>query len=233
MYNVRNITQGRLIKCIAVFEEAQNVLNKDAVKEGRSCFVRWTKEGRKYRLGLIYVTQQPGAIAEEIVSQTDNFFIMHLLGKGDIDALRRANPHYDGVISEFLSKETIVGNTYIYSAPKQPYVFPCKVLEFQESTVQDLIRQEQFQPRTSVNEEMGELEEILNRVINNTAPGGEGEKRIIGGFSRRIYRYFMERKIHLPFADTNNQWIDFDQARNLYLQLRPRSGGNGEGANGE
>jgi len=219
MYNVRNITQGRLIKCIAVFEEAQNVLNRDAVKEGRSYFVRWAKEGRKYRLGLIYVTQQPGAIAEEIVSQTDNFFVMHLLGKGDIDALRRANPHYDGVISEFLSKETIVGNTYIYSAPKQPYVFPCKVLEFQESTVQDLIRQEEFQPRTSVNEEMSELEESLNGIINNTSTSEE-ESRIIGRFSREIYRYFMEKSVHLPFADTNNQWIDFDQARNLYLQLR-------------
>ncbi|RLE42803.1 hypothetical protein DRJ16_04410, partial [Candidatus Woesearchaeota archaeon] len=154
-YNIRNIIQGKLIECIAVFEEAQNVLNREAVKEGYSYFVRWAKEGRKYHLGLIYVTQQPGAIAEEIVSQTDNFFVMHLLGKGDIDALRRANPHYDGVISEFLSKETIVGNAYIYSAPKQPYVFPCKVLEFQESTVQDLIMQEEFQPRTSVNEEMG------------------------------------------------------------------------------
>lgn len=177
-HNVRNITQGRLIKCIAVFEEAQNVLNRDAVEEGRSYFVRWTKEGRKYRLGLIYVTQQPGAIAEEIVSQTDNFFVMHLLGKGDIDALRRANPHYDGVISELLSKETIVGNTYIYSAPKQPYVFPCKVLEFQESTVQDLIRQEKFQPRTSVNEEMGELQERLTRIVNRSPSGGD-ENRIL------------------------------------------------------
>jgi hypothetical protein len=232
MYNVRNITQGRLIKCIAVFEEAQNVLNRDAVKEGRTYFVRWTKEGRKYRLGLIYVTQQPGAIAEEIVSQTDNFFIMHLLGKGDIDALKRANPHYDGVISEFLSKETIIGNTYIYSAPKQPYVFPCKVLEFQESAVQDLIRQGEFQPPTSVNEEMGELEESLNRVINNTT-NSEDENRIIGRFSREIYRYFMERSIHLPFTDINNQWIDFDQARNLYFQLRLHSEENREGASGE
>jgi len=232
MYNVRNITQGRLIKCISVFEEAQNVLSRDAVKEGRTYFVRWTKEGRKYRLGLIYVTQQPGAIAEEIVSQTDNFFVMHLLGKGDIDALRRTNPHYDGVISEFLSKETIVGNTYIYSAPKQPYVFPCKVLEFQKSTIQDLIRQEKFQLRASVNEEMGELEEILNGVINNTATG-EDENRIIGRFSREIYQYFMKRKVSLPFADNNNQWIDFGQARNLYLQLRPQSGENREGAHGE
>lgn len=232
MYNVRNITQGRLIKCISVFEEAQNVLNRDAVKEGRTYFVRWTKEGRKYRLGLIYVTQQPGAIAEEIVSQTDNFFVMHLLGKGDIDALRRANPHYDGVISEFLSKETIVGNTYIYSAPKQPYVFPCKVFEFQKSTIQYLIRQEKFQLRTSVNEEMGELEEILNGVISNTATG-EDENRIIGRFSSKIYQYFMKRKVSLPFADNNNQWIDFGQARNLYLQLRPQSGENREGAHGE
>lgn len=152
-HNVRNITQGKLVKCIAVFEEAQNVLSKDAMKEKYSYFVRWAKEGRKYHLGLIYVTQQPGAIAEEIVSQTDNFFVMHLLGKGDIDALRRANPHYDGVISDFLSKETIIGNAYIYSAPKQPYVFPCKVLEFQESAVQDLIEQHPSQPKSSVSEE--------------------------------------------------------------------------------
>lgn len=232
-YNVRNITEGKFIKCIAVFEEAQNVLNRDAVKEGRSYFVRWAKEGRKYCLGLIYVTQQPGAIAEEIVSQTDNFFVMHLLGKGDIDALRRANPHYEGVISEFLSKETIVGNTYIYSAPKQPYVFPCKVLEFQESAIQDLINQQNFQPQASVSEEMSELQERLTRIINRS-PSSEDESRIIiGSFSREIYQYFVERGISLPFADSNNEWIDFDQARNLYLQLRSKSEGNREVASGE
>jgi len=219
-YNVRNITQGRLIRCIAVFEEAQNVLSKDAVKEGRSYFVRWAKEGRKYHLGLIYVTQQPGAIAEEIVSQTDNFFIMHLLGKGDINALKKANPHYEGVISEFLSKETIVGNAYIYSAPKQPYVFPCKVLEFQESTVQDLIGQQDFRPQVSVNEEMGELKEILERILSNRPDSEDNMNRIIGRFSREIYDYFTERKIPLAFADPSNRWIDFEHARNLYLQLR-------------
>jgi len=219
-YNVRNITQGKLIECIAVFEEAQNVLNRDAVKEGQSYFVRWAKEGRKYHLGLIYVTQQPGAIAEEIVSQTDNFFVMHLLGKGDIDALRRANPHYDGVISEFLLKETIIGNTYVYSAPKQPYVFPCKVSEFRESLIQNLINQQNFQLQISVNKEMNELRNILMEVKNSSS-SDEEENKIIGNFSRRIYEYFRERGISLPFADDNNQWIDFEQARNLYLQLRP------------
>jgi len=222
-YNVRNITQGRLIECIAVFEEAQNVLNRDAVKEGRSNFVRWTKEGRKYHLGLIYVTQQPGAIAEEIVSQTDNFFVMHLLGKGDIDALKKANPHYDGVISDFLSKETILGNAYIYSAPKQPYVFPCQVLEFKESIVQNLIKQQSFQPQSSVKQEMEELQKALSD-IPATSPGDE--KKIIGRFSRSIYQYFKNQGISLPFADSNHNWIDFEHAYNLYLQLRRQAEGN-------
>jgi len=218
-YNVRNITQGKLIECIAVFEEAQNVLNRDAVKEGQSYFVRWAKEGRKYHLGLIYVTQQPGAIAEEIVSQTDNFFVMHLLGKGDIDALRRANPHYDGVISDFLSKETIIGNTYIYSAPKQPYVFPCKVFEFKESVIQDLISQQNFHSQISVSEEMIELRQILMRITNNFWDS-ENEREIISSFSREIYRYFAEHGIFLPFANPDNKWIEYEQARNLFLQLK-------------
>jgi hypothetical protein len=231
-HNVRNITRGKLIKCIAVFEEAQNVLNKKAVEEGRSYFVRWAKEGRKYRLGLIYVTQQPGAIAEEIVSQTDNFFVMHLLGKGDIDALRNANPHYDGVISEFLSKETIVGNTYIYSAPKQPYVFPCKVFEFEKSTIQDIINQLGTLPQISVYDEMNELKKRLMGIINRSPSGGD-ENKIIGSLSREIYQYFADLSIFIPFADTNNKWIDFEQASNLYFQLKPQSAENKDDTNGE
>ena len=129
-YNQYHITSQDTISVIAVFEEAQNVLNKKAVEAGESIFVRWAKEGRKFGLGLIYITQQPGAIAEEIVSQTDNFFVMHLLGKNDVDALIRANRHYDSVIAHFLVSETVVGNAYVYSAPYQPYVFPAHILEF-------------------------------------------------------------------------------------------------------
>jgi len=129
-HNLSNLGTKQQSPVIAVFEEAQNVLNKKAVEAGESIFVRWAKEGRKFGLGLIYITQQPGAIAEEIVSQTDNFFVMHLLGKNDVDALIRANRHYDGVIAHFLVSETVVGNAYVYSAPYQPYVFPAHIWEF-------------------------------------------------------------------------------------------------------
>lgn len=129
-YNQYHLTTQDILPVIAVFEEAQNVLSKQAVETGESIFVRWAKEGRKFGLGLIYITQQPGAIAEEIVSQTDNFFVMHLLGKNDVDALIRANRHYGGVIAHFLVSETVVGNAYVYSAPYQPYVFPAHIWEF-------------------------------------------------------------------------------------------------------
>lgn len=211
-YNVENITQGKLVDCIAVFEEAQNVLDKDAVKEGHSYFARWAKEGRKYHLGLIYVTQQPGAIAEEIVSQTDNFFIMHLLGKGDIDALRRANPHYDGVISDFLKNETIVGNAYIYSAPKQPYTFPCKVLEFNKLNIEDLLSKSKVPEQKSVVQEMQELSGLISLT-------GDDENKVIGRFSSEMYNYFDKQGIGLPFADPNKKWIEWEYVHGLYKQL--------------
>lgn len=137
-FNQHRITSGGVIPVIAVFEEAQNILNKKAVEEGSTIFVRWAKEGRKYNLGLIYITQQPGAIAEEIVSQTDNFFVMHLLSKSDVDALVRANRHYGGVIAHFLASETVVGNAYVYSAPYQPFVFPAHIWEFQPEIFTEL-----------------------------------------------------------------------------------------------
>jgi len=137
-HNLSNLGTKQQSPVIAVFEEAQNVLNKKAVEAGESIFVRWAKEGRKFGLGLIYITQQPGAIAEEIVSQTDNFFVMHLLSKNDVDALIRANRHYDGVIAHFLVSETVVGNTYVYSAPYQPYVFPAHIWEFKPEIFKEI-----------------------------------------------------------------------------------------------
>ncbi len=137
-YNQYHLTTQDTISVIAVFEEAQNILNKKVVESGENIFVRWAKEGRKFGLGLIYITQQPGAIAEEIVSQTDNFFVMHLLGRNDVDALIRANRHYDGVIAHFLVSETVVGNAYVYSAPYQPYVFPAHIWEFKPEVFSEL-----------------------------------------------------------------------------------------------
>lgn len=216
-HNIRGITAGKVINAIAVFEEAQNVLNKDAVKEGNTVFARWAKEGRKFQLGLIYVTQQPGAIAEEIVSQTDNFFVMHLLNKGDIDALKKANPHYDGAIANFLGMETFVGNTYIYSAPVQPYVFPAKVFEFGKDFFATLSGK--IKSSKSVLEELQDIAKTLQPV----AAKQYGEwRKFVGACSHQIYQYFKDNSISVPFMDEENKWIDYEIAENLLGVLEKR-----------
>lgn len=217
-YNIRGITVGKTINTIAVFEEAQNVLNRKAVDEGRSVFARWAKEGRKFQLGLIYVTQQPGAIAEEIVSQTDNFFVMHLLNKGDIDALRKANPHYGDVVADFLSMETFVGNTYIYSAPLQPYVFPAKVLEFNKKF---------FDAFPNPSEErkgaLDELRELAEALTPKAEEGYEKWTSFVGACSRRIYQYFKDNGVSAPFMVDEKRWIDYGIAENLIRVLQKRN----------
>lgn len=217
-HNIRGITAGKVINVIAVFEEAQNVLNKETVKEGTTVFARWAKEGRKFQLGLIYVTQQPGAIAEEIVSQTDNFFVMHLLNKGDIDALKKANPHYDGVIADFLGMETFVGNTYIYSAPLQPYVFPAKVFEFGKDFFATLSGK--IKSSKSVLEELQDIAEALQPVVARQY--GEWPK-FVGACSHQIYQYFKDNSISVPFMDDENKWIEYGIAENLLRVLEKRN----------
>lgn len=132
--NQEAFVSGAKVPEVVVFiEEAQNLLSKKQISEDTPV-VRLAKEGRKYNLGLTYVTQQPGAIAEEILSQTNNFFVMHLLSKGDIRALTDVNPHYEGVIKDFIQTESLLGHAYIYSSvprmPVQSYVFGCKAVEF-------------------------------------------------------------------------------------------------------
>ena len=85
------------IPMLIMVEEAQNFLSKQALKTESNIVVRIAKEGRKYGFGLIYITQQPSAIDETILSQTNNFFILHLLTQGDIRALTSNNPVYESV----------------------------------------------------------------------------------------------------------------------------------------
>lgn len=217
-HNIRGITAGKVINAIAVFEEAQNVLNKDAVKEGNTVFARWAKEGRKFQLGLIYVTQQPGAIAEEIVSQTDNYFVMHLLNKGDIDALKKANPHYDGVTADFLSMETFVGNTYIYSAPLQPYVFPAKVFEFNKDFFAAF--SSEIKHGKSALEELQDMAERLKPVVGKKY---DEERKLVGACSYEIYKYLKSNNVSAPFMDDEKQWIDYEMAEYLIKELERRN----------
>lgn len=58
--------EPRTVPTIAVIEEAQSVLNDRST--AAEPYISWVKEGRKYDLGALLITQQPGSIPNEILS---------------------------------------------------------------------------------------------------------------------------------------------------------------------
>ena len=140
--NKHNFTEAKedaIIRCIIVVEEAQNVLSDEQVKSSSNPFVRVAKEGRKFGIGLVAITQRPSAISEEIRSQAENFFAFYMGNSDDIKALVKSNINYDGVVSSFFQKETIPGNLYFVTS-SHPFVIPVRVVEFDRLVASSLYK---------------------------------------------------------------------------------------------
>jgi hypothetical protein len=122
----------KTIPTIAVVEEAQSILNvKD--KTGEGPYVAWVKEGRKYDLGAVMITQQPGSIPKEILSQGDNWFVFHLLSSVDLQALKYANAHFSDDLLSTLLNEPIKGHCLFWSSSgsSKSYPIPIRALSFE------------------------------------------------------------------------------------------------------
>lgn len=121
----------KTIPTIAVVEEAQSVLNENT--SASEPYVTWVKEGRKYDLGALLVTQQPGSIPVEILSQGDNWFIFHLLSGADLTALKRANAHFGDDLLSSLLNEPIPGQGVFWSSVAgKSYPISLRVLSFEK-----------------------------------------------------------------------------------------------------
>jgi hypothetical protein len=130
-HNQENFTGGSaIIPTVAIIEEAQSVLGGSL--DDSSPFVEWVKEGRKYDLGAVLVTQQPGSLASELLSQADNWFCFHLLSETDARTLVKHNAHFSDDVLAHLIGEPIPGNCFMWSAPHQPFVLPVRIRNFGE-----------------------------------------------------------------------------------------------------
>lgn len=131
--NQEEFTQAKpkTIPTIAVVEEAQTVLNERATSS--EPYIAWVKEGRKYGLGALLITQQPGSIPVDILSQGDNWFIFHLLSSTDLTTLQRANAHFSADILSVLLNEPIKGQGVFWSsAEEKSYPISLRVLSFEQ-----------------------------------------------------------------------------------------------------
>jgi len=206
-YNQENFTGGLSpIPVIAVIEEAQSVLGRHL--EETSPFVEWVKEGRKYDLDAILVTQQPGSMAPELLSQADNWFCFHLLSEGDAGVLGKYNSHFSHDILAHLIGEPIPGNCYMWSAPKQPFVLPVRIRNF-EKLYRENIRESDNEPsywnspaitiRQRANERYKKMAEDLSARIRNVIKHRQKSFKKIGDnlygiFGGQLYRIIEEIK---------------------------------------
>lgn len=123
--------ESNTIPTIAVIEEAQSVLNEKSTAS--EPYIEWVKEGRKYDLGAVLITQQPGSIPNEILSQGDNWFIFHLLSSGDLQNIKHANSHFSSDILSGLLNEPIPGQGIFWSSSGgKPYPVGLRVLSFEK-----------------------------------------------------------------------------------------------------
>lgn len=138
--------RDEVINTVIFVEEAQNVLSEEFVKSNTNPFVRVAKEGRKFGLGVVAITQRPSAISDEIRTQADNFFAFHMGNSDDIKALVKSNINYDGVIAKFIQRETIKGNLYMLSSD-QAFVLPIRVSEFEKLVGRSVYEDSKFRDR--------------------------------------------------------------------------------------
>jgi len=131
-HNQREFTaaEPQTIPTIAVVEEAQSVLREKAA--AAEPYITWVKEGRKYDLGALLITQQPGSIPVEILSQGDNWFVFHLLSVADLFSLKKANAHFSEDLLSSLLNEPIPGQGVFWSSVGgKPYPVSIRALLFE------------------------------------------------------------------------------------------------------
>jgi uncharacterized protein len=73
-----------------------------AYRASRKSIERIAKEGRKYGLSLMMVSQRPSEVSETIFAQCNNFMALRLTNSADQNYVRRLFPDNSNAITEIL-----------------------------------------------------------------------------------------------------------------------------------
>ena len=111
---------------IVYVEEAHNLIPAHDPKLD-SIWARIAKEGSKFRIGLVYSTQEPSSILANILKNTDNWFVAHLNNRDETRELRK---YYD--FEMFVDQILKVPDTGFLRMRclSNPYIVPVQIKKF-------------------------------------------------------------------------------------------------------
>jgi hypothetical protein len=115
------------VPVMIVCEEAHNYVpqkNDAAYRASRQSIERIAKEGRKYGLSLMTVSQRPSEVSETIFAQCNNFVALRLTNNNDQSYIRRLLPENSKAVTDVLpnladGECVVVGDAVLFPAVVQ------------------------------------------------------------------------------------------------------------------
>ncbi|MBB3192966.1 helicase HerA domain-containing protein [Roseateles terrae] len=100
---VRNEMAGRYVQIY--FEEAHMIFPPNAGNV-IDVYSRFAKEGAKFNIGIVYSTQSPSTINQDLLAQTENFFIGHLSSQNETTILSTVQYAFRGMEEDLMRSRT-------------------------------------------------------------------------------------------------------------------------------
>lgn len=107
IFSVQQWTDREKINPIAIFCDEAHLYIPQNTKQGieaqsLNSFERIAKEGRKYGIGLVVITQRPSEVDRMVLSQSSNFIAMRLTNADDQNVIKKLLPDSLGNFGELL-----------------------------------------------------------------------------------------------------------------------------------